>query len=194
MRPMPLLPASRACQLSAVPTPRGETRPTPVRATRRGSVFKAGSLLRLGRAVDLVLVPDVVLDVFHGLADVADLLGLLVRDLDPELLLEGHHQLHDVQGVGPQVLGEARLQGDLFFVDPELLDDDAFNLLCNCHRWFPPRSMVVGPGRARARPAVLTQRYLVSPWEPSLPNPSLPALHPPHRGERGSKPLSDKPS
>src|SRR5436305_5622058 len=149
MRPIPLFPASRACQFSAVPTPRGEMRPTPVRATRRGSVFKAGSFLRLGRARDLVLVPGVVLDVVHGLADVADLLGLLVGDLDPELLLEGHHQLHDVQGVGPQILGEARVQGDFFLVDPELLDDDALDLICNCHRWFPPGSMVSRPG---ARP------------------------------------------
>src|SRR3954462_10448277 len=32
---------------------------------------------------------------------------------------------------------------------------------------FPPHSMVVGPGRARARPAVLTQRRFASPWERS---------------------------
>src|SRR5438270_8191786 len=109
--PMPLFPARRACQFSAVPTPTGDTRPTPVTATRLGSVFKTGSSMvrRSAGAEDLVLVPGVVLDVVHGLADVADLLGLFVGDLDAELLLEGHHQLHDVQGVRSQVLGEARV-------------------------------------------------------------------------------------
>src|SRR3954468_22481175 len=132
--PMPLRPASRASQFSAVPTPRGDTRPTPVTATRRGSVLKAGSMAEAeGR--NLVLVPGVVLDVVDCLAHVADLLGLLVRDLDPELLLEGHHQLHDVQGVGAQILGEARIQGNLFLVDAELLDDDALDLIRNCHRY-----------------------------------------------------------
>ncbi len=36
MGPMPLLPARRADQFSALPMPSGEIRPTPVTATRRG--------------------------------------------------------------------------------------------------------------------------------------------------------------
>jgi hypothetical protein len=36
---MPLFPARRASQFTAVPTPRGDTKPTPVTATRLGSLF-----------------------------------------------------------------------------------------------------------------------------------------------------------
>src|SRR5579864_4300977 len=115
MRPMPLLPASSPRQVASVPTPRGDTRPTPVTTTRRrtSELEISTGRGREGGARGSVLVPGVLLDVFDRLPDVADLLGFLVGDLDPELLLEGHDQLHDVERVGAKVVGEARLQGDL---------------------------------------------------------------------------------
>ena len=42
-----------------------------------------------------------------------DLVRLRVRDLHPELLLQGHDQLHRVQGVQAQVGGEGCGGGDL---------------------------------------------------------------------------------
>src|SRR4051812_17191534 len=117
MGPMPLRPSIKAVQLASVPTPSGDTSPTPVTATRRRSLdLKIG--IRCGgwrcRGGGAVLVSDVVLDVVDRFFHVADLLGLLVRDLDPELLFEGHHQLDDVQGVRSQIVGEAGFQRDLF--------------------------------------------------------------------------------
>src|ERR1700740_1094077 len=116
MRAMPLLPASRPRQVGSVPTASGDTRPTPVTTTRRRTAELKRSRRVRGREAGSrrsVLVPGVLLDVFDRLLDVADLLRLLVRDLDPELLLESHHQLDDVEGVGAKVVGEAGLQGHL---------------------------------------------------------------------------------
>src|ERR1700738_1824373 len=53
-----------------------------------------------------------------------DLLGRIIRDLAPELLLEGHHQLDGVEAVGAQIVDEAGVFGHLRFVDAQMLDDD----------------------------------------------------------------------
>src|SRR5207302_8029388 len=45
-------------------------------------------------------------DVVDGLVDGGDLLGILVRDFDLELLLEGHHQLDRVERIRSQVVDE----------------------------------------------------------------------------------------
>src|SRR5262245_61743412 len=127
---MPLLPSLRARQFSAVPTPSGETKPTPVSTTRRRSgklKRRVGSRGRSVAAERSVLVPGVLLDVLDGVLDGADLLGVLVRDLDPELLLERHYQLDDVERVGAQVVGEARFHRHLVGIDAELLDDDVLD-------------------------------------------------------------------
>jgi hypothetical protein len=71
----------------------------------------------------------VVLDVLDGVADGDDLLGVLVGDLDVEVLLQGHDELDGIEGVGAQVLDELRVRVDVFLVDPELLDDDLLHLL-----------------------------------------------------------------
>ena|SRR5687767_12523445 len=67
---------------------------------------------------------DVLLDVFGSVADCLDLLGFLVGDLHPELFLEAHDELHEVEGIGVQILHEGRFRLDIAFVDPELLDHD----------------------------------------------------------------------
>src|SRR2546425_1176942 len=71
----------------------------------------------------------VVLDVLDRVADGHDLLGILVGDLDVEVLLEGHDELHRIERVGPQVLDELRRGGDVVLLHPELLHDDLLHLL-----------------------------------------------------------------
>src|SRR6516225_3847363 len=56
-----------------------------------------------------------------------DLFGCVIRDLAPELLLEGHHQLDGVEAVGAQIVDEAGVFGHLRFVDAQMLDDDLFD-------------------------------------------------------------------
>ena len=61
-------------------------------------------------------------DVVDGLADGLDLLRVLVRDLDPELVLELHDQFDEVEGVGveeSEINEEASFQEDL---DADSLD------------------------------------------------------------------------
>lgn len=48
-------------------------------------------------------------DVLDGEREGVDLVGLLVGDLELELLLDRHHHLHRVQAVQPQILLEVRL-------------------------------------------------------------------------------------
>src|SRR5207245_1514795 len=45
----------------------------------------------------------VLLDVLDRVADGHDLLGVLVGNLDVEVLLEGHHELDRIEGIGAQV-------------------------------------------------------------------------------------------
>src|SRR6185295_1124782 len=49
-----------------------------------------------------------------GVADGAELFRILVRNVDIELLLERHHELHRVQAVGAEVFHEAGLARELF--------------------------------------------------------------------------------
>jgi len=55
----------------------------------------------------------VVEDVANGVGGAKDLVGVGVGDLDAKLLLDRHHDLHSVQAVQAQVIGEAGLLGDL---------------------------------------------------------------------------------
>src|SRR5258708_23623077 len=68
-------------------------------------------------------------DVVDGLPDGRDLLGILVRDLDPELVLELHDELDEVERVGVQVVLERRLFGDLILFDSELLRQNFLDTL-----------------------------------------------------------------
>src|SRR5712664_2286038 len=76
-----------------------------------------GSASISGASVALLVRRDVV----DGLADSRDLLSVLVRDLDPELVLELHDQLDEVERVRVEILLERRLLGDVRLFDPELL-------------------------------------------------------------------------
>src|SRR5947209_3228148 len=67
-------------------------------------------------------------DVVDRLADSRDLLRILVRDLDPELILELHDQLDEVERVGVEIFLERRIVVDLGLVDTELLGQDFLDL------------------------------------------------------------------
>src|SRR5690606_27849594 len=89
-------------------------------------------------------------DVVDGVADGLDVLGLLVGDLDLELLLHRHHQLDDVEAVGAEILDERGLELDLVLADAELLRDDGPNLRLNlglCHE-TPASAVGLCPMRA----------------------------------------------
>src|SRR5688500_1937626 len=140
MGPAPLRPPSRAVQELWTSSPTGVIRPVPVITTRR---FISRSVLgKLGRAAPggtaRILSScgarsrsgtlTVALDVIDGVAHRAQLLGLLVGNLHPELLLEGHHPLHGLKRVRAKALDERRLRGDLLRIDAELVADDFLDL------------------------------------------------------------------
>src|SRR5262245_53476856 len=63
------------------------------------------------------------------LADGRELAGVFIRDLQTELVLEVHHDLHQIERVRAEILLEGRLFCDLALVDTELLAQRAFDLL-----------------------------------------------------------------
>src|SRR4249919_3968362 len=60
-------------------------------------------------------------DVVDGLSDGGDALGILVGDLDPELILELHDQLDEIERIGVEILLERRRLDDVGLLDAELL-------------------------------------------------------------------------
>src|SRR5436190_3348328 len=100
---MPDLPASSPCHVSSVHTAIGVTSPMPVMTTLRA--MRDASLCSLSTDV-FALLGGVRFDVVDGVADSLDLLGVLVRDLDLELLLERQHELDHRQRVRLQVIRE----------------------------------------------------------------------------------------
>src|SRR5260370_19817770 len=106
MRATPLLPASRPCHTSGVVFPTPQIRPMPVTTTLRPKLLATFRVLA-----------DVIDGVLHG----ADLLRVLVGNLDVEAFFESHHQFDCVQRIGAQVVHERRAGGDLTFVHTQLL-------------------------------------------------------------------------
>src|SRR5919201_710671 len=95
----------------------GSSRSTGSASSRRwSSTCGSSSLLMRGDVVD-------------RLANGLDLLRVLVRDLDPELILQLHDQLDQVERVGVEVLLEGGLLGDLALLDAEMLGQDVLDPL-----------------------------------------------------------------
>ena len=69
--------------------------------------------------------------IFDGVADGDDRLSLVVRNLDPELLLERHDQLNRIEQVGPEIVDEIGALDDLVGFHAEVLDDDLLHALCD---------------------------------------------------------------
>src|SRR5260370_15562082 len=123
MRSTPRFPASRACHTEPVVMPHAQIRPIPVMTTLLAEVLaKLLACLRV--------LADVVDRIRHG----ANLLRILVGDLDIEGLFEGHHELDGVERIGAQVIHERSAGCDLALVHTQLLDDDLFHFFINgCH-------------------------------------------------------------
>lgn len=63
-------------------------------------------------------------NVLDGVRDGLDLLGIVVRNVKDELLLEGHDNLNNIEGVEAEVVHEVGLGGDLGGINLlEVLDD-----------------------------------------------------------------------
>src|SRR3974390_1521423 len=115
----PFFPARSARQTSSALLPTPQISPTPVTTTRRAKLIS----FRVG--------VDVVDRVLHG----ANLLGLLVGDLNGESLFKSHDQLDRVERVGAQVVHKRRIGGNFTFVHAQLLYDDLFNpFFYRCHK------------------------------------------------------------
>src|SRR3954469_18622727 len=104
----PLSPATSRRHVGSTPQPSGVTMPRPVITTRRISPPAWTTPRRPGprarpasRASGSVLLEEL-----DRVADRHDRLGGIVRDLDVELLLERHHELHGVEAVGAKVVDE----------------------------------------------------------------------------------------
>src|SRR6516165_1298088 len=111
MRRTPLLPASIADQVDATSPPSGVVAPSPVTTTlTRSLLLTATSANTYGTYRDLPtpwsgVLAHVVDDVLDGL----QVLELLVRDLDAELVLGRHGDLHHRQRVDVEVVDEVLL-------------------------------------------------------------------------------------
>src|SRR6185295_15701177 len=97
--PMPFRPASNASQLGTFPTARGDTRPSPVTATRRGDE-KRGMSCSGHESV----LRGVLLDIGDRVLDLLDLFRGFVGDLDVEGFFESHHELHRVKRIRPEIV------------------------------------------------------------------------------------------
>src|SRR5512143_3723990 len=108
--PIPLFPAVRAVQFSALPIPSGETMPTPVMATRRGEDRRGIGSVLLG----------VLFDVFDRVFDFGDLLCGFVGNFDVERFLERHHQLDGIKRIRAEIVDEGSFRSDLGGLHAEL--------------------------------------------------------------------------
>src|ERR1700679_2911822 len=119
MRPTPLLPASKACHTASVVFPTPQIRPMPVTTTLRPKLLAAFRMLA-----------DVIDGILHG----ADLLRVLVGNLDVEAFLERHYQFHGVQRIRAQVVYKRGAGSNLALIHAQLLYDDLLYLFVNgCH-------------------------------------------------------------
>src|SRR5258706_9864243 len=123
MGPMPERPSMSPCHVGSLPMPRGETIPIPVTTTRRLVIeileFATAVVAGTARTHPAIgtgrmgPVPDgslrsfgALVDVFDGVPDLLDLLGLIIGYLDAELLFERHDQLDRVERVRSEVFDE----------------------------------------------------------------------------------------
>lgn len=69
------------------------------------------------------------LNVFYGIANGADVFGVLVLDLEVELLLHRHDNLDKIERVGVEIPNELGTLDNLIRLDAEPLGDDPLNPL-----------------------------------------------------------------
>src|SRR5262245_32323401 len=93
----------------------------------RGLNSTAGRRLHAPR--DVASSGCILLQELDGVPDRQDGLRRIVGNLAAEFFLEGHDQLDSVEAVGPKVVDEARVLGDLVRLDSEMLHHDLFYAL-----------------------------------------------------------------
>src|SRR5829696_2124818 len=93
-------------------------------------------------------LPAVLVDILHRIGDGADILSILILDLEVELLLHRHDDFNQVERIGVQIADELGVHRYFVFVDAEPVGDDYANSLKRrCHpRSSPPYA--VRRGRA----------------------------------------------
>src|SRR5438477_2178108 len=67
-------------------------------------------------------------DVVDHVADGLQFFSIFVWHFDGKFLFERHHQFHDIERIGAQVLDKRRLRRNLLRIYSELLDDDVLDL------------------------------------------------------------------
>src|SRR4029079_12805044 len=77
----------------------------------------------------------VLVDVVDSVLDGADLFGILVGDLGPELFLEAHDQLDKVERVGVEIVNERGLELVLILFESKLFNHDLLQPIVGvaCH-------------------------------------------------------------
>src|SRR5437588_12955046 len=67
-------------------------------------------------------------DVVDHVADGLQFFSIFVRHFHGKFFFERHHQFHNIERIGAQVLDKRRLRRDLLRIYSELLDDDVLDL------------------------------------------------------------------
>jgi hypothetical protein len=70
------------------------------------------------------LLAGLLLNKVQRVADLNDLFGFFVRDLDTEFFFQGHDQLNQIKRIGIEVGHELSFRHDLFRLHAELLSND----------------------------------------------------------------------
>src|SRR5437879_2727759 len=70
-------------------------------------------------------------DVVDHVADGLQFFSIFVRHFYGKFLFERHHQFHDIERIGAQVLDKRRLRRNLLRIHAELFDDDVLDLFLN---------------------------------------------------------------
>jgi len=79
----------------------------------------------------------VLLEKLDRIADGQDVLGSIVRDLAPELLLERHHQFDRIKAVSAEIVDKAGVLRDLVGLDAKMLNHDLLHALCDIAHRLP---------------------------------------------------------
>src|SRR5918995_1039840 len=74
-------------------------------------------------------LPTVLVNILHRIGDGADILGILVLDLEIELLLHRHDDFDQIERIGVEIADELGVHRYFIFVDAEPIGDDSANAL-----------------------------------------------------------------
>src|SRR5215204_3060015 len=108
-------------------------------------------------------LPAMLVDILHRIRDGADVLGILVLDLEVEFLLHRHDDFDQIERIGVQIADELGVHCHFVFVDAEPVGDNYANAL---KRRSHPRSSP--PYAARRGRVGSTETLPPGPWQVTL--------------------------